>query len=112
MPRHHLNPIEFLDKSTGGWFKGRDPSVPIDRLKAKWIDEAHVLCIGKADPGRTSARGIRVRLDEYLRFGQGEPVGHWGGRYMWQLVDADQLLVCWKPCAHPPDEETRLPDLF
>ena len=60
--REHLNSVEFLDKNTGGWFKGRDPSVPIDRLKARWIDEAHVLYIGKADAGRAGARGIRVRL--------------------------------------------------
>lgn len=110
--REHLDPVEFLEKSTGGWFKGRDPSVSIDKLKAKWIDEAHVLYIGKADAGSTGARGIRVRFGEYLRFGQGEPIGHWGGRYLWQLAGADQLLVCWKPCSHPSDEETRLLDLF
>ena len=92
--REHLNSVEFLDKNTGGWFKGRDPSVPIDRLKARWIDEAHVLYIGKADAGRAGARGIRVRLGEYLRFGQGEPIGHRGGRYLWQLAGTDQLFVC------------------
>ncbi len=77
-----------------------------------YIDEAHVLYIGKADAGRAGARGIRVRLDEYLRFGQGEPIGHWGGRYLWQLAGTDQLLVCWKPCPVPPEEETGLLDLF
>jgi len=82
------------------------------RNLAKWIDEAHVLYIGKADAGSASARGISVRLDEYLRFGQGEPIGHWGGRYLWQLAGTDQLLVCWKPCPDPSDEETRLLDLF
>ncbi len=36
------------------------------------------------------------RLGLYLRFGQGDPCGHWGGRYIWQLGDADSLEVCWK----------------
>lgn len=107
-----MDRIQFLGTSPGGWFKGRDPSVPINKLMKKWIEDANVLYIGKADAGRTGTRGISVRLDEYLRFGQGEPIGHWGGRYIWQLSASDQLFVCWKACSHPSDEETRLLNLF
>ena len=110
--REHLGPVEFLESNRGGWFKGRDPSVPVDVLAAKWLDEAHVLYIGKADAGRGGRRGIRTRLEEYLRFGRGEPVGHWGGRYLWQVAGADEFLVCWKPCSSPSVEEARLLALF
>ena len=39
---------------------------------------------------------IERRLRQYMQFGQGKQVGHWGGRYIWQLDDSDELLVCWK----------------
>ena len=44
--------------------------------------------IGKADI-------LRRRLAQFGRFGVGEPVAHRGGRLIWQLADADHLLVAW-----------------
>lgn len=82
-------PATFLDANPGGRFKDRDPTELPDVLKAKWIDDCSVLYIGKGDV-------LRSRLREYARFGAGERVGHWGGRYIWQLADSDQLLVAWR----------------
>lgn len=84
----------FLEKGTGGFFKGDDPNVSISKLEAKWIEGTPIVYIGKADGSAT--RGLRTRLNEYMRFGRGNAVGHKGGRYIWQLEDADELIVCWK----------------
>lgn len=81
----------FLDANPGGRFKDRDPTVPVSTLSSKWVKGAQTLYIGKGD-------NLQRRLKQYARFGRCEKVGHWGGRYIWQLADSEDLLVCWKRC--------------
>ena len=82
---------EFVEKSRGGHFKGKDPTVSADLLHDKWVEDANVVYIGKAE-------NLQRRLKEFCRFGSGVPIGHWGGRYVWQVAGSDDWLVCWKPC--------------
>ncbi|MET4098583.1 hypothetical protein ABIB37_000820 [Agrococcus sp. UYP10] len=88
---------DFLEASAGGWFKGRNPSARPDVLAAAWVEAADILYIGKAT-------SLRNRLWAYRQFGDGRPVGHWGGRYIWQLTDSQALVVAWRPT---PDESPR-----
>lgn len=87
---------DFLARGSGGYFKGKDPNVPLSELCANWVEGAKVLYIGKA-------KSLRKRISQYLRFGDGKPVCHWGGRYIWQLADAQELIFCWMPVDGDPD---------
>lgn len=95
----------FLKKGTGGFYKNTDPNVAIQKLEAKWIEDSPIVYIGKAE--KTDKRNLRVRLDEYMQFGQGAPVPHKGGRYIWQLKDASDLLVCWKQIKGNAEQEEK-----
>ena len=86
----------FAAKSRGGRFKGKDPTVDLATLEVNWVPGSAVLYIGKAGGGESLAT-LRKRLKSYLRFGGGDPVGHWGGRLIWQLEDPNSLLFCWRP---------------
>ena len=93
---------EFLETGSGGHFKGKAPNVAVAELAANWVDGTPVVYIGKAT-------SLRKRISQYVRFGQGKPVGHWGGRYIWQLADAPDLLFCWREVDGDPDAvETEL----
>jgi hypothetical protein len=87
----------FLDRSPAGWLNREDPTVPVERLQAEWVPDAHVLNIGKAAQRKHGGKinALRARLGEYADYGAGEPTAHRGGRLIWQLVGSDELLVAW-----------------
>ena len=93
-----INPTkqaEFLPIGTGGYFRGKNPNVSINELKSNWVDDTLVVYIGKAG-SETGSATLNSRLKQYIRFGQGADVGHYGGRLIWQLKNSADLVVCWK----------------
>jgi len=95
----------FLDVSRGGRFKGRNPTVDRAILASKFVRGSEALYIGRA-----------TRLDQRIgllaRFGRGEPVAHWGGRYLWQIDKPESLRVAWRLEVDPVEAEALLLDQF
>lgn len=88
-------PCQFLEIGTGGFFKGKDQNVALEVLQENWIDFSNVVYIGKA-------KDLQKRLNQYFNFGNGKNVGHYGGRFIWQLQNSKNLVVCWKTTTEDP----------
>ena len=71
------------------------PSYMKSELEAKWVDGTQIVYIGKAG-GSDQKTGLHKRLSTYIRFGKGQRASHGGGRSIWQLADAKELVVCWR----------------
>jgi hypothetical protein len=85
----------FIDPGTGGFHKGLNPNVSFSVLIKNWVKETVVIYIGKAG-GSDYHTTLSKRLKDYLRFGKGATVGHYGGRLIWQIKNSGDLLICWK----------------
>jgi hypothetical protein len=59
----------------------------VDRLEAKWLDGQEIVYIGSAEP----VDGLRGRLGGFSK----QSSSHTGGRALWQLSDAAELVVAW-----------------
>ena len=86
---------EFVNPGVGGFFKGKNPNVTISVLNSKLVQDSQVVYVGKAG-SPTGKATLNSRLGQYLRFGQTKNVGHWGGRYIWQIKRSTELIFCWK----------------
>jgi hypothetical protein len=112
----HNNPPEFLTIGSGPnlYKKKKNPNVPVEELKLKWVENTIVINIGKAggknNKGIETKATLRSRLIPYLKFGNGRDVTHYGGRYIWQLGNSNDLVICWKklPEGEPRAEEKKL----
>lgn len=82
---------EFLAKGSGPEYHGSTPmNYPVNILAYEWVPGTSIVYIGKTDSS------LRKRISTYLRFGQGADAAHRGGRAIWQLPDASQLVFAWK----------------
>lgn len=79
----------FLEANPSYRFKGKDPTLSKSELVANWVEGAHVIYIGKGDI-------LQRRVKELIDFRQGEKIGHWGGRLVWQVEDAADFVIAWK----------------
>ena len=94
-------PPEFMARSVGGRFRQQDPTVAVDLLLEHWVEGASLLFLGNASgPGVRSL--LQQRVKRCLRFGQGKVVGHWEGRFIWQLCDHAALRIAWRTT---PDDD-------
>lgn len=105
----------FCEVGTGGFFKDKDPNVNIEELAKKWYyGNDRIVYVGRANydddnpKAQTNKSTLQSRLKEYMRFGHGKKVGHKGGRYIWQLADAEELVVWYKVCDNPQTVESEL----
>ncbi|MBL1147838.1 MAG: hypothetical protein HND56_03435 [Pseudomonadota bacterium] len=86
---------QFIHPGTGGFYKNKNPNVATAILQKNWVDNSVVLYIGKAG-GTKCKTSLKKRIQTYLKFGRGKKVAHQGGRFIWQLEGAENLLFCWK----------------
>jgi hypothetical protein len=94
------DPVAFLAASPAGRFKGKDPTVAQEVLDANWLDH-EIVYIGQSG-------NLKRRIRQFADFGAGKPVGHYGGRLIWQLAEPDKLRIAWKetPNRVPVEVET------
>ena len=90
---------EFVSEGVGGFFKGKNPNFPIQELESNWVDKTIVLNIAQAGGirgGIWSCQTLNDRISTYMKFGQGRNIGHKGGRYIWQIRNYKDLVLCWR----------------
>ena len=75
-----------------------DPKPSLERLNAEWIEDARVIYIGQTGgkkDGELTNGELRTRIGQYIRYGERGKGGHGGGRYIWSLMKAEELVFCW-----------------
>lgn len=79
---------------------------PLEKLHNKFAlcTEHKTLYIGKAE----GKRGLQQRLKQYMDYSQGKGTIHRGGRAIWQIENAEFLLVAYETCEHPSIQEHQL----
>ena len=104
--------LGFVSESPAGWSRARTPRSTRACCGHAGCSEVPVLYIGKATAGASGRRHLRKRVTELVEFGAGRPVGHRGGRCLWQVQGSSRFVVAWRVEAAPTRAENELLDQF
>ena len=80
---------EFLIENPGGHYNKKNPTEDIAVLRNRWIPGCHILYVGETVD-------LKERITTLMKYANGEPERHWGGRYMWQIKGSENHLICWR----------------
>lgn len=98
---HNFKP-EFISEGTAGFYKRLNPNIDIQTLKDNWIEQSHVLYIGKAggvhSNGQIDSSTLEEKITSFIKFGMGNNTSHWSGRFIWQIKNADNLYIAYWQC--------------
>ncbi len=112
--RNRKDRPEFLLKGTGGKIRRKDkngkitckdPNVDTGELEKRWVKGALILYVGKSV-------NLRTRIRQLIRFGDGKKSPHGGGRYLWQIADAEDFKIFWKEVPNEDQAESRMLESF
>lgn len=79
-----------------------------DEVAARWVHGVHALYFGKGPlraPNGRRRHGLARRITELQKHGYRGGANHYGGKLLWQIDDADGLLVAWKALAEGESAE-------
>ena len=97
-----MQDILLNQTSNAGKFKGKDPTVKIEKLKEKLLADAEILYLGKSEDS------IEKRMQQHIDFWNGKPIAAWGGRSIAQIHHFEDLEVWYLPCDNPKEMESAL----
>lgn len=97
-----MHDIQLIPTSNAGKFKGKDPTVKIEKLKQKLNVEADILYLGKSEDS------VEKRMQQHIEFWNGKPIAAWGGRSIAQIKNFEDLEVWYLPCDNPKEMESVL----
>jgi hypothetical protein len=91
---------KFKAHSEAGRFKGKDPTVSVSELVSQWVSGAQVLYVGQTG-------NLSKRIRQLCDFAAGKPVGHWGGRILWQVHGSEAFELWWQVDLAKDPESTK-----
>ena len=97
--------VIFKSSSCAFRLRGKDPTVSLDKLQDKWVDDA-ILYIGKSE------KSVHKRMQQHIDFWKGNRAVAWGGRIIAQIVNYEELEIWYLSCDNPKQMERDLLDVF
>ena len=97
-----MQDILLKQTSNAGKFKGKDPTVKVEKLKRKLLDGAEILYLGKSEDS------VEKRMQQHIDFLNGKPIAAWGGRSIAQIKHFEELEVWYLLCDNPKEMERTL----